>query len=139
MLDWCITLIPCAAGLLATLIAKFEFTRHSQALCWAADALESELWRYRSRTGRYCARASSWTALMENELGRSFSVAHHPQQALNEYVRKQQAIKHDKEIERFHAQATCVECLLFRMIATSWQTYFCQDLPAIKVSPPICF
>lgn len=110
--DWAITLIPCLAGLLVTIIAKFEFTRRSQALRWAARALESELWRYRTRTGRYCRSTDTWTGLMGSESSESsFCVAYHPTRILKAYVRKQKAISHDKELERYHTAAVCVECM----------------------------
>lgn len=114
VLNSSVTAIPCLAGLLVTVIAKFEFTRHYRALQWAADALESELWRYRTRTGRYRVRSTSWTALMdqiESESdGNPFGVARQQQRILKDYVQKQEDITQDEEIQKFHAMGTCVGC-----------------------------
>ena len=111
--DWAVTLVPCLAGLLVTMIAKFDFLRRSRTLRWAAYALESELWRYRTRSGQYSDRPDTWTTLMQRESSEtSFGAAHRTTQILKAYVMKQRAISHDKELERYHASAACVECML---------------------------
>eukprot|EP01043_Picozoa_sp_COSAG02_P055882 COSAG02_NODE_6547_length_3502_cov_58.042766_2_plen_514_part_00 len=113
ILDIAVTVLPCFAGLLVTIIATFQFARHSQALQWAADKLESELWRYRARTGPYCGRVTSWTELMDQVKKNDCdtpSVAHRQQRILKAFVLKQKDIVQHEEVQYSHNEATCAEC-----------------------------
>ena len=91
-LDRFITAIPIFSGILVTAISKARFREDADALRKATDALESELWRYRTRTGVYRREVSS-----------SIEPSQWAHDALTKYVEKKGRIKAASEIKSFQA------------------------------------
>jgi hypothetical protein len=92
VLEVIISATPIVSGILAAGISKARFSEDAHALRYAADALESELWRYRTRTGDYRRDESS-----------SSDPSRWAQEALEKYGEKRAEIKAASTVKQFHA------------------------------------
>eukprot|EP01043_Picozoa_sp_COSAG02_P110071 COSAG02_NODE_46183_length_351_cov_0.615079_1_plen_100_part_01 len=89
-------LIPGVSGVLIALMQKGRFKHDAVSLRWAADSLESQLWRYRTRTGEYRLQASEWDDLTNT--GEMETI----EEMREKYEEQQKAITTDPSIDKFH-------------------------------------